>query len=569
MTARSPSAFERWIGRAEQLARLGRFESGIPMRDGPELAADVYLPGEVPAAGVPAIVEVTPYGKDNSVLIADDAELYQSNGYAFVAVDTRGRGKSEGEWLAFVNDPEDTHDVIEWVAAQPWCNGRVGTTGLSYMGWVQWAAASERPPHLLAMVSTSAAGRWQQEIPYTNGVFQLYFGWWCYATRRRINESAGAEVADWEEILRTLPVGALGEVIDGTGATWETVSGRDTLDDFWRQLRFDDRYDEIDVPCLHVTGWYDLEDLLGAFHHYEHMVRSSPARDSQYLLVGPWSHVKSRYPDRECGSVDFGEDAAVDMDAEHLRWFDYWLKEIPNGLEEVERVRLFEPGANTWRSAPAWPLSRSRTSLYLGGGTLAADPPVDEAATEYRYDPLDPTPTGVDVRRYPFEDVGLDQAANESRDDVVCFTSEPLSEPFTISGWPLAELHASSDCDDTDWHVKLTDVTPDGRSLRVSQGCLRAGCRDSLEAPSPLVPGEVYRFEVELWPTHHVFLPGHRIRVTVTSSDFPWFARNLNRFGPVRDQAEPRVARNVVRHGPATASRIILPTVSGAPPQSG
>jgi putative CocE/NonD family hydrolase len=555
----SATPFRRWIERAEQLARRESFETGIPMRDGVELAADVYLPTDTTEPEAPAIVEVTPYGKDNGALVSDDANLYRSNGYAFVAVDVRGRGKSEGEWVAFVNDAEDTHDVIEWVAAQRWCNGRVGTTGLSYMGWVQWAAASERPAHLGAMISTSAAGRWQQEIPYTNGIFQLYFAWWSFMTRRRIEESHALEHADWDEILRTLPFESIGDVIDASGPTWDIVAAHDTLDEFWKALRYDDRYDQIDVPCLHVSGWYDNEDLLGAFHHYEHMREASPARDSQFLLVGPWSHVKSRYPDSNCGGVDFGEAAAHDMDAEHLRWFDHWLKDGGTGLAAVDPVRVFEPGRNTWRGGASWPLSNSISTLFLAPGRLLPSVPPAKSRQELISDPLHPVLTGLDVRRYPFEDLPLEQTENERRDDVVCYTSEPLTEALTISGWPTLELYASSDCDDTDWHVKLTDVRPDGRSFKVTQGCLRAACRDSLEDPQPLVPHVTYRFDVELWPTHHVVLAGHRLRLTVTGSDFPWFARSLNRFGPVRSQAEPRVAVNTVWHGGDQASRLLLP----------
>lgn len=558
----APTPFQRWTARAEAVASRRVLEVGIPMRDGIELAADVYLPTDGSPGAVPAVVELTPYNKDNEVLMADDANLWRSNGYAFVAVDVRGRGKSEGEWLAMVNDPKDSHDAVEWVAAQPWCDGNVGTTGLSYMGWVQWAAASERPPHLRAMISTSAAGRWQQEIPFTNGVFQLYFAWWAYATRRRIEESYGVETTDWDAVLRTLPVGKLGDVVDGTGDSWELLTTHDTLDAVWRSIRFDDRYGEIDVPCLHVTGWYDLEDLLGAFHHYEGMVSSSPARDLQFLLVGPWSHVKSRYPDRECGGVDFGPDAALDMDAEHLRWFDHWLKGKETGLLELDRVRIFEPGRNVWRGARSWPLSDSEHVLYLAPGALVTEPPPDATTDEYRYDPGDPATTPMDIRKYPLEDVTMEQTATESRDDVLCYTGEPLDRALTVSGWATLELYASSDGDDTDWHVKLTDVAPDGRSFRVTQGCLRAACRSSLETPEPLVPDETYRFTVELWPTHHVFLPGHRIRATVTSSDFPWFARSMNRFGRVVELGEPRVARNTVHHGGAHASRVRLPVES-------
>lgn len=205
--------------------------------------------------------------------------MYQERGYAYVAVDVRGRGKSEGEWRAFVHDGADGYDIVEWVAAQPWCTTRVGATGLSYSGWTQWARAAERPPHLACMISTSAAGRWQQEIPYTDGCFQLYFGWWVYLVRRRILDRYGADQIDWDEVLRRLPLEAIGEFINPSGQTWRDMMDHDTLDAFWRTLRYDDRYQEIDVPCLHVTGWYDLEDPTGAFHHYEGMVAASPARE--------------------------------------------------------------------------------------------------------------------------------------------------------------------------------------------------------------------------------------------------------------------------------------------------
>ncbi|WP_458317063.1 CocE/NonD family hydrolase [Mycolicibacterium brisbanense] len=544
------------------------FETGIPMRDGVELAATVWLPSAA-ALPVPAIVSVTPYDKDNSVFSAEEAKFYRGNEYAYVSVDTRGRGKSEGVWEAFVHDAEDTHDVIEWAGTQDWSTGAVGTTGLSYMGWVQWAAASQRPAHLRCMVSTSAAGRWQQEIPYLNGVFQLYFGWWVYLVRRRIAEAHGLEQHDWDAVLRTLPVRALGEVINPTGPTWDMLMTHDTMDDLWRSLRFEDLYSTIDVPCLHVTGWYDLEDLLGAFHHYEHMMADSPAADRQRLLVGPWSHVKSRFPDRRYADIDFGTDAAVDMDAEHLRWFDYWLKGIDNGVAEDPPVSLFEPGPNRWRTPAAWPTSTGTRTLHFGGDAVAGTLRVDGAdsacgARSFTYDPADPMPTGLDVRNYPVEDVPLDQTANEGRADVLTYTGEVLDDALTVSGWPRVHLSASSDREDTDWHVKITDVHPDGRSVKVTQGCLRACHRESLDTTSaPMVAGTVYEFDVEMWPTHHVFLPGHRIRVSVTSSDFPWFARNLNQMGPVVEHAEPLIAVNTVHHGPGTLSRVELPVEEG------
>jgi len=557
--------FSRWAEVAHDDESKGRIEIGIAMRDGVELAADVYMPFGHDGEALPAIVEVTPYNKDNVVLVSADINLYQNNGYVFVAADCRGRGKSEGDWSGFADDVNDTHDVIEWVATQPWCNGKVGTTGLSYMGWVQWAGASAHPPHLKAMISTSAAGRWQQEIPYTNGIFQLYFAWWAFMTRRRIDESYALRQIDWDEALRILPFKEIGRIIDTPTSTWDNLADRDTLDDFWKSLRFDDHYDQIDVPCLHVTGWYDQEDLLGAFHHYEMMMANSPARDKQYLIVGPWSHVKCRHPDRFYANIDHGPSAAMDMESEHLAFFDYWLKGIDNGVGELDRVRLFEPGRNAWRAPDQWPTSNSTRELFLGDGSLS-DAPSDVAGSlGYDFDPLDPALTGIDVRLYPFEDVPLGQTANEARADVISFTYAAGTEEFVLSGWAHLVFFASTDGDDTDWHVKITDVDPDGVSRRVTQGCLRAACRTSIEQPSAVTPDEVLEYDVELWPTHHVFLPGHSIRVTVTSSDFPWYARSMNRFGPVRDQDEPRVAHNTVHYGGDHPSRCILPVESSGP----
>lgn len=530
-------------------------EMGIPMRDGVELAADVYFP-EQSALPAPVILTMTPYDKRN--LVGDEAKYYQSRGYVSVSVDCRGRGKSEGEWRAAVNDGKDGHDAVEWLAAQTWSTGKVGTTGLSYLGWFQWATAAERPKHLTCMISTSAAGRWQQEIPYTNGCFQLYCAWWVYMVRRRITEFYGLSQYDWDTVLRMLPLESIGALINPSGLTWRDFMDHDTLDDHWKSVRYDDRYHEIDYPCLHVTGWFDLEDLLGAFHHYEHMIAASPAKEHQRLIAGPWSHMNSRHPKRVYAGIDFGEAAAPDMDAIHLRWFDYWLKGIDNGALDEPKVKLWRGGANEWLSADHWPLSSTTRSLFLSGESLVDKDP-KAGSREYRYDPNDPVLTGIDVKKYPEEDAPIVLNGIEARSDVLVYSTEPLNEPLEISGWPHLELNASSDCDDTEWHVRIADVAPDGTSVKVCQGCLRASHRDSLERPTPLTPGETHRFDIEFWPVHYVFQPGHRIRLLITSSDFPWFARSLNQFGPIKDQSEIKIATNTVLHGGAGPSRLVLP----------
>jgi uncharacterized protein len=566
----NPSPHERFVANLTVDNNLPWtvFETGIPVRDGLELAADVYLP-KCETGPFPTIVQATPYDKSGPGMRTDIA-LYPANGYALVVVDLRGRGKSEGIWRPIVDEGPDCHDVIEWAATQDWSTGKVGMTGLSYMGWVQWAAASLRPPHLAAMVSTSAAGRWQQEIPYTNGCFQLFFGWWCFAVRRRIREAHGMQINNWEEILRWLPLEKIGEFINPSGPIWETMVGHDTLDDFWKTYRYDDRYNEFNIPVLHVTGWYDLEDLLGAFHHYEHMIAASPQSDSQRLIVGPWSHVNSRLPHHSYSGTFLSADAATDMDAEHLRWFDYWLKGIDNGVLETPAARLYQTGSNSWRESDHWPLATYTATMYLSddgaAGTLSSRPPVQATQHSYRYDPLDPAPTQIDIHRYSVDQIPIDQTAVEKRADVLTYTSTPLKEEVVMSGWARVQIHAASDCTDTEWHVKITDVNPDGLSVKVCQGCLRASYRDSLERPAPLEPGTPYLFDIEMSPAHHAFLPGHQIRLSITSSDFPWFARSLNQFGPLRFQSEPIVATNTVHHGGSHLSAVVLPIEQGELP---
>jgi putative CocE/NonD family hydrolase len=329
-------------------------------------------------------------------------------------------------------------------------------------------------------------------------------------------------------------------------------------------MMFDDVYPKMTYPCLHVTGWYDLEDLLGAFHHYEAMIERSPAWEQQYLIAGPWSHGGTRTTHHSYGDLYLGEQAALDMDQVHLRWFDHWLKGVDNGVLDEPKVKLWRGGANDWATGDHWPLSTGQKSLYLRfdgeEGSLSTESAgAPEEPQSYRYDPADPAPTRIDIRSYTMDDAPIVMNEVEERADVLVYTSEPLTEPLEISGWPHLDLFASSDCNDTEWHVKLCDVDPDGRSIKVCQGCRRASYRESLEHPEPIVPGQIYAYDVELWPVHHVFKPGQRVRVTITSSDFPWFARSLNQFGSLRDLAEIKIATNTVHHGAPHATRIKLP----------
>ena len=526
-----------------------QFEIGIPMRDGVELAALVHLPAadQRPA---PAIVHGTPYGK-----LEHEQEGVQRRidaGYALVFYDTRGRGSSEGEWqpLSMV-DAFDGHDAVEWVAAQEWCSGAVGAEGLSYDGWITMATVSQQPPHLKAAIPFSPAGRWQEEIPYQHGCFQLFFVWWWAMVRRRIMEQPDAA----PELLELLPIEAAGERINPAGPGWREFMEHETLDELWRARRWDGEC-SFDVPCLHVTGWHDREDLTGAFHHYEEMIASSPARDRQWLLVGPWTHVSTRWPSDTYAGVTY-PDAALDMTAIELRFFDHFLKGVDNGVEEEPRVRIYDPGAGQWKVRPAWEGGTREQEIFLGAGGRLLEEAGPDGEDVYRYDPMKPNGMKYPTDVLPLEPP-LDLSEFESQDGVVGWTGEPLAEDVTVRGWGELELWAATDREDTEWYVKLADVGPDGPPLWVAWGCLRASFGEDPREPAAVTPGERRRYRVELTPTFHTFRAGHRFRVLLSSSEYPWFARNMNRFEPIGRQHEPLVATNTVFHGDGAPSRLRL-----------
>jgi putative CocE/NonD family hydrolase len=286
------------------------------------------------------------------------------------------------------------------------------------------------------------------------------------------------------------------------------------------------------------------------------MVEASPARDRQWLVVGPWSHVMCRWPGNEYGGETYDESASVDMHRVHVRFLDRLLRGEDNGFDDEPRVRVFDTGADRWTAPEAWAAGTVEHVLHPGAdGRLTVDAPAD-GTSAYRYDPADPPTHAFALDR--IWEPPLDLRGLVERDDVLTFTTDPLTEPLTVHGWPFLDLLATTDGDDTDWFVNLADVGEDGRSLRVAGGCLRASYRASLRAPEPVPADTPVRYRIELTPAPHTFRAGHRLRVTLTSAEFPWFARSLNRFGPIGDQAEPRIAHNTIHLG-AGATRLLLP----------
>jgi putative CocE/NonD family hydrolase len=548
----------------------------VPMRDGVVLRADVYRP--IGAGPFPVLVERTPYGKHG---IKPDA--YVKAGYIVVAQDARGRYASDGKFESFyrenTHDGQDGYDTVEWAARLPVSSGKVGTFGASYNAFLQWRLAALRPPSLVAMAAQTIPARLQDlEGPGTIRAGRR-LQWW-YATmspdlRRRAGREGTHTPAEarklWdagedEKLLHFLPWKNLPSNVfeDETDAMMAYL--RESHRDPWQ---LDQACREVTIPNLDIVGWYD--HCNGDMRLARTMAKeaaSETARKSSRLIIGPWGH--SSRGQREFGPIDFGPAAAMNLVAEHIRWFDHWLKGVDNGVANDAPVRIFVMGANGWRDEQAWPPGRAKsTVLFLANGGRANTPAGDgqlvaayaKAARHdsYAFDPRDPVPS---LYGKPMYTIPADQRPLASRPDILVYQTEPLAEAIEVTGNPQVELFAASSAPDTDFFVRLIDVAPDGLARDVSMGMVRARYRQSLDRPVLLVPGEVTKFTIRMNPTSNRFLPGHRLRLDVTSSDFPNYDRNHNTAADQNADAELAVARQTIHHGGRYASRLILPTVA-------
>jgi hypothetical protein len=543
------------------------WDARVPMRDGVHLSADIYLPDK--QGSYPTVVIGTPY--DNTMKShVDMASFFVANNYAFLVYDVRGRYDSEGDFYPFFNEGPDGYDLIEWAAAQPWCDGKLGMMGGSYRGWIQWAAAKEHPPHLVTMVPTATGGNWMREFPYFNGVPCLWMFGWLNFVGSHTNQSLAGTTADWERIYNTLPINDLPEALGRKLPVWKEWMSHPDMDKFWKKMSFTEKdFKGIGIPVLHITGYYD-GDQPGALHYYTGAVKHGSNSGQQYMIMGPWDHAGTRFPKRVLGGVDFTNDSLMEMKHIHLEWFDHWLKGKDNGVKDWPLTKYYLMNENKWvESDKHWPFEPMRKPYYLGGrraNTLLGDgkllkEPGKDAEDTYIYNPRNPA---VSTASYDFygaaEDVPLDRRYMLRRDDHLVYTGDELKSPVKVVGSPVTELYISSDCPDTDFFVSLMDVHPDGRSILVSRGLMRARYRGGLEKQALMEQGEVYKVTVPMDAMGLCFDAGHRIRMCVTSSDFPRYARNNNTGNPVDSDTELRVATNNIHHGAAYPSRLLLPT---------
>ena len=554
-----------------------RADVKIPMRDGVSLSANLFLPKT--EGRFPVILTRTPYGKGDTK--SPWGRFFALRGYACVDQDCRGRGASAGEWVPFLNEAADGNDTRRWILAQTWSNGKIGTAGGSYVGLTQWASAPNAGDSLKAMFPIVPLVEPQGDVEYVGGALQLSLtmGW---GTMVSSNARVGRlNNVDWTKAFRTLPLCTWDTAIGGKVQYLRDWVAHPQFDGYWRRGSVRGRESEITAPVYAVGGWYDIfsKSVLEHVNAVRKTSRSQDARRHQHVLMGPWTHGIGR--DGKVGSLDFGKGSVVDINALQVRWFDHWLKGEDTGVEAWAPLRIFVMGKNQWRDEQEWPLARTQYTPYYfrseksantlkGDGRLSTTMPgasAEKPADQFVYDPNDPVPTlgGCNLVGCPAGP--YDQTKAEARQDVLVFTGDKLTSAMEATGPVKVVLYAATSATDTDWTAKLVDVHPDGRSFNLCDGILRARYREpssadaSAGAPTLIEPGKVYRYQIDLWVTSNVFLPGHRIRVEISSSNFPRFDRNPNTGHAFGADAELKKANQTVYHDAQYPSHLLLPVI--------
>jgi len=535
----------------------------VPMRDGVKLATDLYRPsGQGP---FPVIVIRTPYDKTPLARIASG---HAEDGYGCVVQDVRGRFQSEGAWLPFANEEKDGKDTIAWVKSQPWCNGKIGTWGGSYFGYTEWALAPSNP-HVSALTPIFTTSDAYQAFYRGGAFYEMTWLFWSLSNRGGTMAQQEADKS-MTKGLNHLPL------IDADNVSLEDVPffnawvKRPMPDAQWKSLSFTERIPHISAPMFLVTGWYDLFNAqqLREFELIQKFGQNQVKRDTK-ILIGPWNHTRINPNDKNYAI----NAASLNLDADLRQWFGYELKGAANGWDRVAPVRLYVLGENAWRDEHEWPLARTvYTDYYLsssgkantsaGDGSLGTNKPgTDETPDTYAFDPMRPVPTVGGSNLRPEDSGPADQQEVEKREDVLVYSTAPLDGPIEITGPIELTLFASSDAPDTDFTGKLVDVFPDGKALILCEGILRARYRNGLDKPELMEPGKVYQYDIEMGCTSVLFQTGHKIRLEVSSSNFPRYDRNPNTGTEVATETRTRVAHQKVWHTAQYPSRLTLPVI--------
>ena len=532
----------------------------VTMRDGVRLSTNIYRPDT--SGTFPVLLARSPYG--NGGAGNPDALFFARRGYAVVVQDTRGRSESEGIFDA--NQPEalDGYDTQQWIGKQAWCNGKIGTFGGSYVGFTQWMPAALQSKYLVTMVPVVTFSD-LHDVVYQNGAFRLdLFTPWSIEMTHPYNVSYSYVAGRMDSILMTLPL-----IGQDRAMGWRISFLRDWLshpehDSYWDRTSIGEAYTNIRTSVYNIGGWYDIL-LEGTINNYLKM--TVPGIDpeissKQKLLIGPWIHSMGK---RKIGELDFGEESVFKSAEIRLRWFDSQLKGIDNGVMEEPPVRIFVMGINRWRYENEWPLARTDYQNYYfhsqgkantlkGDGRMDKKSPKKESPDNFDYHPEDPVPTIGTMGPY-------DQRSVEERQDVLVYSTPALKKDLEVTGPVKAIIYASSSAMNTDFTARLVDVYPDGRAIRICEGIIRADHRDPDASPSNILPGKIYEYHIDLWATSNVFMKGHRIRVEISSSNFPRFDRNLNTGKYFATDTTMTTAEQVIYHSPDYPSHIILPVI--------
>jgi uncharacterized protein len=550
------------------------------MRDGVVLRADIYRPDK--EGKFPVLLERTPYNKRGGDAVG---RLGASRGYVMVIQDVRGRYTSDGEWYTFKHESEDGYDTVEWAAALPYSNGKVGMFGGSYVGATQMLTAIAHPPHLAGICPVVTASNYHDGWTYQGGAFEQWFNesWTSGLAQDTLNRKAEAATNARQGVDR-LPLTAypLFNFDAAQAASLESLAPyfldwlrHPGYDDYWKRWSIEEHYPDIQVPAYVVAAWYDIF-LGGSLRNYLGITGhggSEAARNQSRLLVVIGGHAGNG---PKIGEVDFGKQSVIDEDDITLRWYDWLFKDEENYLAREKPVKLFVMGRNEWREESAWPPPAARATAYYlhsaghansssGDGTLSTSESGAETADHFDYDPANPAPTAGGPLCCDSEHLApgaFDQRPVEGRQDVLVYTTPAFEQDYDVTGPVTLDLYASSTAVDTDFTAKLVDVSPDGFARNLTEGIVRARYRSSQEHAEPLVAGKIYRFHIDLWATSNVFLAGHKLRVEVSSSNFPRFDRNLNTGLDAGQSASYIKAANTIYHDHAHPSTLTVDVVA-------
>ena len=564
---------------AETYAVTIEHDVSTTMRDGTILHADVYRPRT--DGTFPVLLERTPYDKSGSAGFGVKAA---ARGYAVIVQDVRGRYTSEGDWYPFKNEANDGFDTVEWAAALPYSNGKIGMFGGSYVGATQMLTAIAHPPHLAGICPVVTASNYHDGWTYQGGAFEQWFNesWTSGLAQdtlnRLVHKNTNALNGMWKLPLTGYPLFELPQASDpdltrSLAPYFLDWLAHPNYDAYWKRVSIEEHFADIQVPILTIAAWYDIF-LGGSLRNYTGVKLhggNDAARQGQRLLVTIGGHAGSG---RKIGDVDFGVAAEFEEDDATLDWYDYLFKKSSNQFA-TKPVRIFVMGANQWRDEEDWPLSRARETKYFlhsagkanslsGDGTLTNAAPRSESADHYTYDPANPAPTiggPLCCDSQHLKPGPRDQRTVEAREDVLVYSTAALAQDLEVTGPIRLELFAGSSAVDTDFIGKLVDVWPDGFAQNLTEGIVRGRYRDSQEQPALMNPNQTYKLTLDLWSTSNVFRKGHRLRLEVSSSNFPRFDRNLNT-GEENASARRGVpATNTIYHDAEHPSALVLPIV--------